>query len=86
MRPVRVLLIAVAVGSTLIGFQHTSPNIALAQTDAAAPNHVHYTKSADQDKPSPNGRPRPAPAESWQACVSRNNEEQRSTALHQPGI
>ncbi|MDQ3472288.1 MAG: hypothetical protein M3447_00980 [Acidobacteriota bacterium] len=51
MRPVRVLLITVAVSSTLIGFHHSS----FAQTDAAAPNHVHYTKSADQDKPSPTG-------------------------------
>ena len=51
MRPVRVLLIIVAVGSTLLGYQHN----ALAQTDAAVPNHVHYTKSAEQDKPSPTG-------------------------------
>ena len=51
MRPVRVLLIIVAVGSTLLGSQQTS----VAQTDSAQPNHVHYTKSADQDKPSPTG-------------------------------
>ncbi|HEU4477316.1 MAG TPA: hypothetical protein VFR80_02290 [Pyrinomonadaceae bacterium] len=51
MRPVRVLLITVAVSATLIGSQQTS----VAQTDAAVPNHVHYTKSADQDKPSPTG-------------------------------
>ena len=51
MRPPRILLIIVAVGSTLIGYQHTS----LAQTDSALPNHVHYTKSADQDKPSATG-------------------------------
>jgi tetratricopeptide (TPR) repeat protein len=35
----------------LIGFQQS----VLAQADSAAPNHVHYTKSADQDKPSPTG-------------------------------
>ncbi|HEX4900260.1 MAG TPA: hypothetical protein VFV61_06980, partial [Pyrinomonadaceae bacterium] len=40
-----------AVGSMLIGYQ----SIALAQTDSALPNHVHYTKSADQDKPSATG-------------------------------
>jgi tetratricopeptide (TPR) repeat protein len=51
MRPARLLLITVAVGSTLIGSQH----IALSQTDSAVPNHVHYTKSAEQDKPSPTG-------------------------------
>ena len=51
MRPARVLLIIVAVGSTLIGYQH----IALAQTDTALPNHVHYKESPDQDKPSPTG-------------------------------
>lgn len=51
MRPLRVFLITLAVGSTLIAFHHTS----IAQTDAAAPNHVHYTKSVEQDKPSPTG-------------------------------
>ncbi|MGI8838781.1 MAG: hypothetical protein ACR2H4_19385 [Pyrinomonadaceae bacterium] len=51
MRPVRILLITVALGSTLLGCHH----IALAQTDSAVPNHVHYTKSAEQDKPSPTG-------------------------------
>ena len=69
MHSARVLLIMLAVGSTLIGGQHN----ALAQTDAtskpnhshqastknpdkpAVPNHVHYKKSADQDKPSPTG-------------------------------
>jgi predicted Zn-dependent protease len=51
MPPVRLLLITIAVGSTLIGYQH----IAFAQTDAAVPNHVHYKQSAEQDKPSPTG-------------------------------
>ncbi|MFZ0064398.1 MAG: hypothetical protein WAL47_20385 [Pyrinomonadaceae bacterium] len=51
MRPARVLLIIGAVGSTLIGYQH----IALAQTDTALPNHVHYKESPEQDKPSPTG-------------------------------
>ena len=51
MRPARLLLMTVAVGSTLIGCQH----IALAQTDSAVPNHVHYKQSAEQDKPSPTG-------------------------------
>ncbi|HKR60967.1 MAG TPA: hypothetical protein VJS64_14700, partial [Pyrinomonadaceae bacterium] len=51
MRSPRLLLVTFAVVSTLIGLQQ----LALAQTDSAAPNHVHYTKSADQDKPSPTG-------------------------------
>jgi tetratricopeptide (TPR) repeat protein len=69
MKPVRVLLITVAVVATLMGWQHN----AFAQTDtsgnpnhthkattknpdkAPVPNHVHYKKSADQDKPSPTG-------------------------------
>lgn len=51
MRPLRVLLITVALGSMLIGYQHTCS----AQTDSATGGHVHYTKSADQDKPSPTG-------------------------------
>ncbi len=51
MRPARVLLIIVAVGSALIGYRH----IAVAQTDTALPNHVHYKESAEQDKPSPTG-------------------------------
>jgi len=51
MRPTRVLLITLAVSSTLIGHQHTGS----AQTDSTAGGHVHYTKSVDQDKPSPTG-------------------------------
>ena len=51
MRPARILLITLAVGSTLIGHQLTGS----AQTDSAATGHVHYTKSVDQDKPSPTG-------------------------------
>jgi tetratricopeptide (TPR) repeat protein len=52
MRSPRLLLITFAIVSTLIGFQQR----VLAQADSAAPNHVHYTKSADQDKPSPTGQ------------------------------
>lgn len=48
----RLLLITFAVVSTLFGFQQN----VLAQAESAAPNHVHYTKSADQDKPSPTGQ------------------------------
>ena len=51
MRSPRVLLVIVAVGLTLIGYQPAS----LAQTDSTLPNHVHYTKSAEQDKPSATG-------------------------------
>lgn len=51
MRSPRLLLITLVVGSTLAGLQSN----VLAQADTAAPNHVHYTKSADQDKPSPTG-------------------------------
>src|SRR4026208_1306465 len=50
MRSPRVLLIIVAVGSTLIGYQRTS----LAQTDSALPNHVHY-KEPTQQTVSPTG-------------------------------
>jgi tetratricopeptide (TPR) repeat protein len=49
MRPVN-LLIAVSLGLIVIGSQ----GITLAQTDSPT-GHIHYTKSADQDKPSPSG-------------------------------
>jgi len=51
MKSVRLLLTTVVLGSTLIVFQQTT----FAQSDSAAPNHVHYTHSADQDKPALNG-------------------------------
>lgn len=46
------LLVTFVIVSTLLGVQQK----VLAQADSAAPNHVHYTKSADQDKPSPTGQ------------------------------
>ena len=49
MRPIH-LLIAISLGLTAIGSQTNT----LAQTDAPT-GHIHYTKSADQDKPAPNG-------------------------------
>ncbi|MGH9906266.1 MAG: hypothetical protein ACRD8U_11880 [Pyrinomonadaceae bacterium] len=51
MRLARFPLFIVALGSTMVGFQQTT----FAQTEPAAPSHVHYTKSAEQDKPSPTG-------------------------------
>src|SRR5688572_8548910 len=67
MRLARVLLIIVAVGLTLNGSQNAlaqtdsanQPNHKHSSTKnpdkPAVPNHVHYKKSADQDKPSPTG-------------------------------
>jgi Flp pilus assembly protein TadD len=51
MRPARFFAVTVALCGTVIGFQLTT----FAQVESPAPNHVHYTHSADQDKPSPTG-------------------------------
>lgn len=51
MRLARFPLLVVALGSTIGGFQQTT----FAQAEPAAPSHVHYTKSTEQDKPSPTG-------------------------------
>src|SRR5918992_3057523 len=69
MRLARVLLITVALGFTLIGWEtngcaqtdtsvtpnHTHKQATKNPDKPAVPNHVHYKKSAEQDKPSPTG-------------------------------
>jgi tetratricopeptide (TPR) repeat protein len=51
MRPVRLLPMIVALGSTMIGFQQFT----FAQSHSPGPNHVHYKESAEYDRPSPTG-------------------------------
>lgn len=53
MAPARFVLVIIALCVTLIAFRQ----ITFAQSPAvpAAPNHVHYKQSAEQDKPSPTG-------------------------------
>jgi tetratricopeptide (TPR) repeat protein len=51
MRPVRLLPMIVALGTTMIAAQQFT----FAQSDSAVPNHRHYKESAGYDRPSPTG-------------------------------
>jgi len=68
----RILVIVVILGATFAGFQR----LTFAQ-DSMAGNHVHYTKSADQDKPSPTGAvaPRLQKLGNHQFPVSTTNKD-----------